>query len=178
VDQEQPIGPVQFSMARFEGPELPAEVRRTVNDLCDQNVRGVRLVDALVLRKNTDGTMTQQAILDPGQETPNSGLISKLLNLVEAEEALGAATSVSETYEVTGGRGAIFRGGAIPDPRDTVPEGSSAVIILIEHGWATPFRNAILRAGGTPVAAAWVGFDALQELGLISSEAAAQLAGA
>jgi hypothetical protein len=165
-------------MVRFEGPDLPAEVRRVVGDLRDEGVPGVRLIDALMLRRNSDGTMSQQPVLDSMRETPSTGLVSKLLNLVEAEEALGAATSVSETYEVTGGRRALFRGEPIPDPRDTVPAGSSAVIILIEHRWATPFRDAILHSGGTPVGTAWVGFGALQELGLISSEAAAQLDGA
>jgi hypothetical protein len=178
VDQEQLIGPVQFSMVRFEGQEFPAEVRRAVDDLRNDSVQGVRLVDALMLRKNPDGTMSQQTVLDPMPETASTGLISKFLNFVEAEEALGAATSVSDTYEVTGGRAALFRGGPIPDPRDTMPVGSSAVVILIEHCWATSFRDAILHSGGTPVGTAWVGFSALQELGLISSEAAAQFAGA
>src|SRR5258706_6620816 len=104
-------------MVRFEGPELPAEVRRAVVELCDEGVQGVRLIDALMLRKNSDGTMSQQTVLDPMRETASTGLISKLLNLVEAEEALGAATSVSETYEVTGGPGTLFRGGPIPYPR-------------------------------------------------------------
>jgi len=39
---------------------------------------------------------------------------------------------------------------------DAIPPGSSAGIALLEHRWAIPLREAIERAGGEPLADAWV----------------------
>jgi len=47
-----------------------------------------------------------------------------------------------------------------------VPEGSSAVVILLEHRWAAGLRHAVARVGGYPVAGAWLGADAVEELDL------------
>ena len=39
---------------------------------------------------------------------------------------------------------------------DAIPPGSAAAIALIEHRWAIPFRDAIARAGGVPLADEWI----------------------
>ncbi len=39
---------------------------------------------------------------------------------------------------------------------DAIPNGSSAAIALLEHVWAIPFRDSILRAGGVLLADEWI----------------------
>lgn len=174
--QDEATGPVQLSMFTFTGPQLPAEMRRVLDDLRDENIQGLRLIDALVLRKNTDGTITRKPSPDPIAEIEGRGLISKLLDRAQAQATLATSPSPTGTYEATTGRGSIFSGERMPDPRDTVPTGFQALALLIEHRWATPIHEAVLHSNATPVGNAWIGVEALYELGLISRETAAELA--
>ena len=54
---------------------------------------------------------------------------------------------------------------------DTIPNGTSAAIALLEHVWAIPFRDSIQRAGGILLADAWIHPTDLVAVGL---EAAAE----
>jgi hypothetical protein len=52
-------------------------------------------------------------------------------------------------------------GHLIPDEEawfvaDTIPNGSAAAILLLEHRWAIPFRDAIVNAGGIALADEWI----------------------
>jgi hypothetical protein len=176
MQQDEVSGPVQLSMVTFMGPQVPAEMRRVVDDLRDERYQGVRLVDALILRKDSNGTMIQQPSPDLIPEIHSAGLIPKLLYRAEAETTLGTGTSTDETYESRTGRGVIFRGERMPDPRETVPPGAHALVLLIEHRWAAPLHDAILHSDASPAGNAWIGIDALQEVGLLSPETANKLA--
>lgn len=178
MGHDEVSGPVQFSMFTFRGPLMPADIRRVVDDLRDERYQGLRLIDALVLRKDSNGTLTQQPSPDPLPEIRSAGLISKLLARAGAETALATGTSISDTYESRTGRGYIFQGERLPDPRDTVPPGCHALALLIEHQWAAMLHDAILRSDASPVGDAWIGVDGLQEVGLMTPETANKLAGA
>ena len=39
---------------------------------------------------------------------------------------------------------------------EAIPPGSAAAIALIEHRWAIPFRDAVVRAGGVALADEWI----------------------
>ena len=52
-------------------------------------------------------------------------------------------------------------GHLIPDEEawyvaDSIPNGSAAAIILLEHLWAIPLRDAIIDAGGFALADEWI----------------------
>ena len=68
------------------------------------------------------------------------------------------------------GRGFLFAGDVLPDPRDTLPNGSSAVLLALEHRWALPLRDAVLATSGSPLVDAWLGRDALRYVGLLRSD--------
>ncbi len=178
MEHDKVRGPVQLSMLTFRGPQVPPDMRQAVDDLRDHRYQGVRLLDALILWKNSDGTMTEHPSPDSLPEIHRADLISKLFTRGEAEATLAISTSRSDTYESRTGRGVIFRGERMPDPRDTVPPGSHALALLIEHQWAAPLHDAILHSDASPVGNAWIGLDALEELGLISPETAGRLASA
>ena len=48
---------------------------------------------------------------------------------------------------------------------ERIPEGTSAVIALVEHRWRIPVRDAVRRAGGFPLAAGWLREEHLVALG-------------
>jgi hypothetical protein len=176
MEHDKVSGPVQLNMFTFRGPQVPSDLGRVVDGLRMERHQGVRLLDALVLRRNNNGTMVQEPSPDPLPEIHSAGLISKLLDRAEAEATMAVGPSPSETYESRTGRGIIFRGERMPDPRDSLPPGSHALVLLIEHQWAAPLHDAILHSDASPAGNAWIGIDALQEVGLLSPETATKLA--
>ena len=54
-----------------------------------------------------------------------------------------------------------------------IPPDSAAAIILLEHRWAIPLRDAVYRANGFPVASTFVTPIDLVEIGLLKAEEAA-----
>ena len=51
---------------------------------------------------------------------------------------------------------------------DTIPNGSAAAVILLEHLWAIPLRDAIVGAGGVALADEWIHASDLVEIGLVA----------
>ena len=47
---------------------------------------------------------------------------------------------------------------------DAVPPRGTAAVALIEHKWASPLRDAILRNGGRPLDETWLARDDLDRL--------------
>jgi len=56
-----------------------------------------------------------------------------------------------------------------------IPNNSAAALILLEHHWAVPLRDAIARAGGFRISDGFISPLDLVEIGLLSAEEAADL---
>jgi hypothetical protein len=61
------------------------------------------------------------------------------------------------------------------DILEDIPDGSAAALILLEHHWAVPLRDAIARAGGFRLSDGFISPLDLVEIGLVSAEEAAEL---
>ena len=62
------------------------------------------------------------------------------------------------------------------DVIEDIPNDSAAALLLIEHHWAVPLRDAILRAGGIGLADGFIHPDDLVAIGVATAEEAEQLA--
>ena len=58
---------------------------------------------------------------------------------------------------------------------EEIPNDSAAALLLIEHHWAVPLRDAIARAGGFRISDGFISPLDLIEIGLVSAEEAAEL---
>ena len=58
---------------------------------------------------------------------------------------------------------------------EEIPNDSAAALILIEHHWAVPLRDAIARAGGFRISDGFISPLDLVEIGLVTAEEAALL---
>jgi len=58
---------------------------------------------------------------------------------------------------------------------EEIPNDSAAALLLIEHHWAVPLRDAIVRAGGFRISDGFISPLDLVEIGLISHEEAQEL---
>jgi len=58
---------------------------------------------------------------------------------------------------------------------DDIPNDSAAALVLLEHRWAVPLRDAIVRAVGFRISDGFISLLDLVEIGLISAQEAQEL---
>ena len=58
---------------------------------------------------------------------------------------------------------------------EEIPNDSAAALLLIEHHWAVPLRDAVVRAGGFRISDGFISPLDLVEIGLVTAEEAEQL---
>jgi len=116
----------------------------------------VRIVDALVVQKDDAGEITALQVSDLSQdEATEMGAIAGALigfgygddEALEAGAALGAAAAED---------GHLIPQEEVWYAADVIPNGSAAAIVILEHRWAIPLRDAIADAGGVALADEWV----------------------
>ena len=61
------------------------------------------------------------------------------------------------------------------DILEEIPNDTAAALILLEHHWAVPLRDAIARTGGFRLADGFISPLDLVEIGLVSAEEAQEL---
>jgi hypothetical protein len=61
------------------------------------------------------------------------------------------------------------------DVLEEIPNDSAAALLLLEHHWAVPLRDAIARAGGFRISDGFISPLDLVEIGLVTAEEAQEL---
>jgi hypothetical protein len=86
-----------------------------------------------------------------------------------------------EAGAAIGGAAAAEGVSALPEPDDAwdviedIPNDSAAALVLLEHHWAIPLRDAIVRAGGFRISDGFISPLDLIEIGLLSADDGKQL---
>jgi len=62
------------------------------------------------------------------------------------------------------------------DVIEDIPNDSAAAIMLVEHRWAIPLRDAVLRAGGFPISDGFIHPFDLVAIGLMAADEAEEAA--
>jgi uncharacterized membrane protein len=170
------IGPVQLIVLGFNRPDFHGEVIAELERLRESDT--IRVIDALAVYKDADGelevehlsNLTEQEAIELGSK------IGALVGLgIEGEEGMEAgAIAGAEEVAAQGGLH-VFTEQEGWDVLEDIPNDSAAALILIEHHWAVPLRDAVFRAGGFRVADGFISPLDLVELGLVSAEEAREL---
>jgi uncharacterized membrane protein len=170
------IGPVQLIVLGFNHPDFHGEVIAELERLRESDT--VRVIDSLAVYKDADGglevehlsNLTQEEAIELGSK------IGALIGLgIEGEDGIEAgAIAGAEEVAAEGGVN-VFTDEEAWDVLADIPNDSAAALILIEHHWAVPLRDAIMRAGGFRISDAFISPLDLVELGLVSSDDAQQL---
>jgi hypothetical protein len=165
------LGPVQLLVWGFDHPNFQGEILAELRRLRDDG--GVRVIDALAVYKAVDGEVTAlKGSQLSGEEMVEFGAVAgALIGLdVGADGIEAGAERVVEQGGVSG-----------EDAWDAlaeIPEESAAALILLEHRWAIPLREAIARSGGVRLASEFISPLDLVSAGLVSAQEAEALAAA
>ena len=148
------MGPVQLLVLGFEGDRFTGEILPELRRLKEADV--IRMVDLLFVRKDADGEIDVLHSSDlSDEESAEFGAVAgALLGLGAAGEA--GLEAGAELGAAAGADGHVIGDEEVWHLEEAIPPGSAAAIALIEHRWAIPFRDAVVRAGGFTLADEWV----------------------
>ena len=169
------IGPVQLIVLGFNHPNFHGEVIAELERLRASDT--VRVIDALAVYKDPDGelevehlsNLTQEEAIEFGTK------IGALIGLgIAGEEGMEAgAQAGAEEAEAEGIN--VFGDAEEWDVLEDIPNDSAAALILLEHHWAVPLRDAIARAGGFRISDGFISPLDLVGIGLMTAEEAQEL---
>src|SRR5215468_1490115 len=169
------IGPVQLIVLGFNHPNFHGEVIAELERLHENGM--VRVIDSLAVYKDADGelevehlsNLTEEEAIEVGSK------IGALIGLgIAGEEGMEAGAEAGAEQAAEEGIN-VFSGADEWDVLDDIPNDSAAALILLEHHWAVPLRDAIARANGFRISDGFISPLDLVEIGLMTADEAAEL---
>jgi uncharacterized membrane protein len=170
------IGPVQLIVVGFSHPDFHGEIIAELERLRESGT--VLVIDSLAVYKDADGelevehlsNLTQEEAIEVGSK------IGALIGLgIEGEEGMEAGALAGAEEAAAAGGVHVFSEREGWDVLEDIPNDSAAALILLEHEWAIPLRDAIVRAGGFRISDGFISPLDLVEIGLVSAEEAKEL---
>jgi uncharacterized membrane protein len=168
------IGPVQLIVLGFSHPDFHGEIIAELERLRESDT--VRVIDSLAVYKTADGDVEVEHLsnLTTDEAIELGSKIGALIGLgIEGEE--GAEEGAIAGAEAAADGVQVFSEQEAWDVLEDIPNDSAAALILLEHHWAVPLRDAIARAGGFRVSDGFISPLDLVEIGLVSAEDAEEL---
>ena len=142
------LGPLEYLVVGFEGNRFTGQILSELRAAQEKGI--IRVIDLLLLTKDESGNLAAMELSDlSGEEAERLGPIAgDLLQVLEPDDIEAAASNI--------------------------PNNSSAGLLLIEHTWAVGLKEAIMNAGGIPLAGGLVAPAVVQMLAAELAEAGAQ----
>jgi uncharacterized membrane protein len=169
------IGPVQLIVLGFNHPDFHGEIISELERLRESDT--VRVIDAMAVYKDAAGDLEVEHLsnLSEQEAIELGSTVGALIGLgiageegAEAGAAAGADQAASEGISPLGNAEEW-------DVLEDIPNDSAAALILLEHHWAVPLRDAVARAGGFRISDGFISPLDLIEIGLVSAEEAKEL---
>lgn len=141
------LGPLEYVLVGFEGNRFSGQILSELSAAQEKGI--IRVIDLLVIKKDERGNITALELseLSEEQARPFGFLAGKLLSIFEPDDV-----------EVAAGQ---------------LPNNCAAGLLLLEHTWAIPLRQAILNAGAVSRTGGLLAPEVVQ---MIEAEIAAEAA--
>jgi len=117
------LGPVEVLVISFPGNKFSGEIIPELQRLVENDT--ITIVDGLLVRKDDDGTISFTEFEEMGGD-PDAEALSNVLNQLES------LISDEDVLELA----------------DSLEPDSSEAILVFEHTWSKPLRDAIVDSGG------------------------------
>jgi uncharacterized membrane protein len=170
------IGPVQLLVLGFSHPDFQGEVIGALERLRETDT--VRVIDALAVVKDAEGNVDAAHLsnltLDEAVELGSK--VGALVGLgLEGEKGLEEGARLGAEQAAATGGVRVFSDEDAWDVLAEIPNDSAAALVLIEHHWAVPLRDAIMRAGGFRLGDRFISPLDLVAVGLLTAAEAEEL---
>ncbi len=168
------IGPVQLIVLGFQNPDFHGEIIAELERLRESDT--VRVIDALAVYKDAAGEFAVEHLsnLSEDEAIELGSKVGALVGLgIEGEE--GMAAGAVDGAEAAADGVQVFSDEDAWDVLEQIPNDSAAALVLIEHHWAVPLRDAVMRAGGFRIGDGFISPLDLVDIGLATAEEAEQL---
>ena len=170
------IGPVQLLVLGFDAPEFHGEIIAELEKLSESG--SVKVIDALAVHKDAEGEIevVHLSTLSKDEAIELGTVVGALIGLgIEGEEGMILGAEAGAEAGADGIE--VFSDEEAWDVLEEIPNDSAAALVLLEHQWAIPLRDAIARAGGFRISDGFISPLDLVEVGLLSAEEASELHG-
>ena len=159
-----PFGPIQIFSFGFPDTEgFEGRIAEELIRLSDAGI--IRIIDALAIIADGDEVdILRVSDLDAEQREELGMEVGALVGLGMAglEGVLAGAEAGVEIVE-EGGLGIVE---AIGEQFiEELPDGAAGLLLIVEHAWAVPLRDAVVDAGGILLGNQWIGAQDLVALG-------------
>jgi hypothetical protein len=144
------IGPIQAFVIGFPDNDLfEGRIAEELGRLSD--VGQIRIIDAVfVIREGEDISVLSVSDLDDAQRAELRSVVGALVGLgVAGAEGAVAGAELGESVDADA---PTMAESVAAELLDDLPDGSSALVLAIEHLWAVPLRDAVRDAGGVVLA--------------------------
>ncbi len=168
------IGPVQLIVLGFAEPDFHGEIIAELDRLRESDT--IRVIDALAVYKDAAGEFEVEHLSNLSQDEAIElgSKVGALIGLgIEGEEGLEAGAEAGAEAAADGVQ--VFSDDDAWDVLEEIPNDSAAALVLIEHHWAVPLRDAVMRAGGFRISDGFISPLDLVEIGLVTAEEAKEL---
>jgi uncharacterized membrane protein len=142
------IGPVQLIVLGFSHPDFHGEIIAELERLRASDT--VRVIDSLAVYKSADGELEVEHLsnLSEQEAIELGSKVGALIGLgFEGEEGMEAGAEAGAEKVAEQGGVNVFTEEEGWDVLEDIPNDSAAALILLEHHWAVPLRDAIALAG-------------------------------
>lgn len=168
------IGPVQLIVLGFPQPDFHGQIIAELERLRESDT--VNVVDALAVHKDRDGEIEVMHLsnLTDDEAIELGSKVGALIGLgIEGEEGFEAGARAGAEAAADGIE--VFSDEDAWDVLEEIPDGTAAALVLLEHRWAIPLRDAVAAAGGFRISDGFISPLDLIGIGLLSSEEAKAL---
>lgn len=161
------IGPLQLVVVGFTDPQLDGSVLGSLAEASDAG--HIKVVDLLGVYKDDNGDILSAEATDLSidEAMVYGAWVGALIGFGAEGEAgaemgaLAGALTAADEYEYGLGPDEIA------SVAEAIPRGGAAMMLVIEHTWAIPFRNAMRDSGGILLAQDFLSPEALITLGAL-----------
>ncbi len=166
------IGPIQAFVIGFPDNDMfEGRIAEELGRLSDNGQ--IRIIDAVFLmREGDDVAVLTVSDLDDDQRAELRAAVGALIGLgVAGADGAAAGAELGASVDADAPTAAeVVAAGLV----DELPDGTSALVLAIEHLWAIPLRDAVRDAGGLVLAARSLTAEDLVALGMAIDEIASE----
>ena len=169
------IGPVQLIVLGFSRPDFHGEIIAELERLRASDM--VRVIDSLAVYKDADGELEVEHMsnLSEQEAIELGSKVGALVGLgIDGDEGMEAGAVAGAELAADNGVNAFAEQDGW-DVLEEIPNDSAAALVLLEHHWAVPLRDAIARAGGFRISDGFISPLDLIGIGLMSAEEGKEL---